>query len=71
MLGYILATAVTLPPRRTTRLQRLLNFLEIPLPDTPVWEVLENAPRTLAIEILTRRVIPATCPYPAMEEKHE
>jgi hypothetical protein len=40
-------------------LQRLLNFLDIPLPETQIWESLEDEPRTLAIELLARLIVQA------------
>ena len=52
-----MAAAKTLEVRRTTILQRILNFLDIPIPETQVWETLENEPRTRAIEVLARLIV--------------
>jgi hypothetical protein len=41
-------------------LQRILNFLDIPVPETQVWETLENEPKTRAIEVLARLIVQAT-----------
>jgi hypothetical protein len=46
--------------RRATLLQRLLNFLDVPIPEIQIWEMLENEPRTLAVEVLARLIIQAT-----------
>ena len=41
-------------------MQRLLNFLNLPIPETQVWETLEEQQRTLAIEVLARLIAKAT-----------
>ena len=41
-------------------MQRLLNFLDLPIPETQVWETLEEQQRTLAIEVLARLIAKAT-----------
>ena len=38
-------------------MQHLLNFLDIPIPETRIWASLENEPRTLAIEFLSRLIV--------------
>ena len=52
-----MAAAKTLEVRRTTILQRILNFLDIPIPETQIWETLGNEPRTQAIEVLARLIV--------------
>jgi hypothetical protein len=66
-----MATARNLFPRRTTILQRILNFLDIPIPETQVWETLENEQRTVAIEVLARLIVQATYPSPKEENNHD
>jgi hypothetical protein len=46
--------------RRGTIVQRLLNFLDLPIAETQVWETLEEQQRTLAIEVLARLLAKAT-----------
>ena len=41
-------------------MQRMLNLLDLPIPETQVWETLEEQQRTLAIEILARLIAKAT-----------
>ena len=41
-------------------MQRLLNFLNLPIPETQVWEALEEQQRDLAIEVLARLIAKAT-----------
>jgi hypothetical protein len=57
--------------RRTTLLQHLLNFLNIPIPETQIWETLENEPRTLAIEVLARLIVQATRANQKPEREHD
>jgi len=57
--------------RRTTILQRILNFLDIPIPETQVWETLENEQRTVAIEVLARLIAQAIDPSPKQEKDHD
>jgi hypothetical protein len=57
--------------RRTTLLQHLLNFLNIPIPETQLWETLENEPRTLAIEVLARLIVQATRANQKPEREHD
>jgi hypothetical protein len=52
-------------------LQRLLNFLDIPIPETQIWETLENEPRTLAIEVLARLIVQAICDQQKPEQEHD
>jgi hypothetical protein len=52
-------------------LQRTLNFLDIPIPETRVWETLENEQRTVAIEVLARLIAQATDPSPKQEKDHD
>jgi hypothetical protein len=55
--------------RRGAIVQRLLNFLDLPIPETQVWETLEEQQRTLAIEVLARLIAKAT--RRAEEESHD
>jgi hypothetical protein len=57
--------------RRATLVQRLLNFLDIPIPETQIWETLENEPRTLAIEVLARLIVQATRANQKPEREHD
>jgi len=57
--------------RRTTLLQRLLNFLDTPVPETEIWETLENEPRTLAIGVLARLIAQAICVHQKPEQEHD
>ena len=66
-----MAKAKNLFPRRTTILQRILNFLDIPIPETQVWETLENEQRAVAIEVLARLIAQATDPSPKQEKDHD
>jgi len=52
-------------------LQRILNFLDIPIPETQVWETLENEQKTMAIEVLARLIAQATDPSPKQEKDHD
>jgi hypothetical protein len=52
-------------------LQRLLNFLDIPIPETQIWETLENEPTTLAIEVLARLIVQATRAHQKPENDHD
>jgi hypothetical protein len=63
--------AKNLFPRRTTILQRILNFLDIPIPETQVWETLENEQRTVAIEVLARLIAQATDLSAKQEKDHD
>jgi hypothetical protein len=52
-------------------LQRILNFIDIPIPETLVWETLENEPRSLAIEVLARLIVEATRANQKPEREHD
>ncbi len=52
-------------------MQRILQFLDLPIPETRVWETLDNEQRTLAIEILARLIAQTTDPHPKQEEDHD
>jgi hypothetical protein len=66
-----IATAKNLSERRTLILQRNLDFLDIPIPETQVWETLEDEQRTLVIETLARRIVKATLPNQTTEKDHD
>jgi len=57
--------------RRTTLLQHLLDFLNIPIPETQIWETLENEPRTLAIEVLARLIVQTIWDHQKPEQEHD
>ena len=50
-------------------MQRLLNFLNLPIPETQVWEAWEEQQRDLAIEVLARLIAKAT--RLTKEENHD
>jgi hypothetical protein len=52
-------------------LQRTLNFLDLPIPETQVWETLENEPRRMAIEVLARLIVQATRAHQKPEKDHD
>ena len=52
-------------------LQHLLNFLDIPIPETRIWASLKNEPRTLAIELLSRLIVQAIRVSQKTEQKHD
>jgi hypothetical protein len=54
------ATTLNLFARRSAIVQHLLNFLDLPIPETQVWETLEKQQRNLAIEVLARLIAKAT-----------
>jgi hypothetical protein len=62
-----MTTAKDLFARRATILQRNLNFLDIPIPESQVWETLENEQQAVAIEVLARVIAQATDPSPKQE----
>ena len=41
-------------------MQRMLNFLDLPIAETQVWETLEEQQRTFALEVLARLIAKAT-----------
>jgi len=51
--------------------QHTLNFLDLPLPETPAWETLENEPQTLAIAALARLMVKAVWAFQKPEEDHD
>ena len=54
------AATTNLWTRRTPILQRMLNFLDLPIAETQVWETLEEQQRTFALEVLARLIAKAT-----------
>jgi len=38
----------------------MLNFLDLPIPETQMWETLEEQQRSLALEVLARLIAKAT-----------
>lgn len=50
-------------------MQRMLNFLDIPIPEIQVWETLQEDPRRLAIAVLARLIVQATLKNPGWEEE--
>jgi hypothetical protein len=52
--------------------QRILNFLDMPIPEIQVWETLQEEPRRLAIVVLARLIVQATLKNPGWEgEDHD
>jgi hypothetical protein len=51
--------------------QRMLNFLDIPIPEIQVWETLEEEQRMLAIAVLARLIAQATVDQQRTEEDHD
>jgi hypothetical protein len=66
-----MATTKNLFARRTTIVQRNLNFLDLPIPEAQVWETLKNEQRAVAIEVLARLIAQATDPSPKQERDHD
>ena len=52
-------------------MQRNLNFLDLPIPETEVWETLENDQRTVVIEVLARLIAKAAFPNQKTEKDHD
>lgn len=52
-------------------MQRNLNFIDLPIPETQVWETLENDQRTVVIEVLARLIAQAAFPHPKTEKDHD
>lgn len=53
-------------------LQRMLNFLGIPIPEIQVWETLQEEQRILTITVLARLIVQATVDQPPRsEEDHD
>ena len=50
---------------------RNLNLFDLLVEEIYVWETLENAPKVLAIEILTRLMARAAADIHTQEENHE
>jgi hypothetical protein len=50
-------------------LQRMLNFLEMPIPEMQVWETLEEEQTISAITVLARLIAQAT--IERAEEEHD
>ena len=55
--------------RRTLILQRMLNFLDIPIPEIQVWETLQEEARSWAIAVLARLIVQTTFKNPELEEE--
>jgi hypothetical protein len=51
--------------------QRMLNFLDIPIPEMHLWETLAEGPRILAIQVLARLIFQVTVPPQRAEEDHD
>ncbi|MGA8617204.1 MAG: hypothetical protein WB660_01605 [Candidatus Sulfotelmatobacter sp.] len=53
-------------------MQRMLNFLDISIPELQVWETLQEEPRRLAVAVLARLIVQATLKNPGWEvEDHD
>jgi hypothetical protein len=66
-----MATTKNLFARRTSIVQRNLNFLDLPIPEAQVWETLKNEQRAVAIEVLARLIAQATDRSPKRERDHD
>jgi hypothetical protein len=52
--------------------QRMLSFLDIPIPEIQVWETLQENLKRLAIVVLARLIVQATLKNPGWEgEDHD
>jgi hypothetical protein len=49
--------------------QRMLNFLDIPIPEIRVWETLQDESRSWAIAVLARLIVQTTFKNPELEEE--
>jgi hypothetical protein len=52
-------------------LQHTLNFFDIPIPESQVWEMLESQQTKLTIAVLARLISKAICASPTPEEDHD
>ena len=50
-------------------MQRMLNFLDLPIPEAHLWEAFKEEPKKLAVEILARLIVQATVKSLAEETK--
>jgi hypothetical protein len=50
-------------------LQRMLNFLDIPIPEIQVWETLQEEARNWAIAVLARLIVQTTFKNAELEEE--
>ena len=41
-------------------MQRMLNFLDLPIPEAHLWAAFKEEPKKLAVEILARLMVQAT-----------
>ena len=55
--------------RRTLILQRMLNFLDIPIPEIQVWGTLQEEARSWATAVLARLIAQTTFKNPELEEE--
>jgi hypothetical protein len=49
--------------------QRMLSFLDIPIPEIQVWETLQENLKRSAIAVLARLIVQATLKNPGWEEE--
>ena len=66
-----MATTKNLFARRTTNVQRNLNFLDLLIPEAQVWETLKDEQRAVAIEVLARLIAQAIDPSPKQVRDHD
>ena len=52
-------------------MQRMLNFLNIPISEIQVWETLEEEQRILAVAVLARLIAQASVEQQRSEEDHD
>jgi hypothetical protein len=48
-----------------------LKFIDIPIPETCLWEQLEDEPKRTVVETLARLLSQAVQAHPPQEEDHE
>ncbi len=52
-------------------MQRYLNFLDIPVPETHVWETLQSEHKIRALEVLARLIAQAALTHQNQEQNHD
>jgi hypothetical protein len=60
---------ISLSERRSITVQPYLNFLDIPVPETCVWEGLNNDQQRVVLEAIARLI--AKTAQPKQEENHD
>ena len=52
-------------------MQRMLNFVDMPISAMQVWETLADEQRVLVLEVLAHLIVQATVRTPRSEEDHD